>query len=63
MRKSRKALTAAVFAFAAALGAVMLDGNLTVAEAIAAAGTGLVTGAGTWRVPPGPEYAPPRHRA
>ena len=51
MRVIRKALVAGGFAVAAALGAAMLDGDLTLAEAIVSAGMGLVAGAATWRVP------------
>lgn len=47
----RKAVLAAGFAAAAALGGAMLDGDLTAAEGIVAAGMGLVAGAATWRVP------------
>lgn len=47
----RKAVSAAVFAATAALGGSMLDGNLTGAEAIVAAGMGLVAGAATYRIP------------
>lgn len=46
-----KALTAAAFAGLAALGAAMLDGHLTMAEATVAAGMALASGAGTYRVP------------
>ncbi len=46
-----KALAAAGFAAVGALGATMLDGDLTMAEALFSAGTGLVAGAATWRVP------------
>ena len=60
----RKAIAAAVFAGVGALGAAMLDGDLTRAEAIIATGTALVAGAGTYAVKPGPAYTPPpRHRA
>lgn len=51
MNTIRKALAAAGFAAAAALGAAMLDGNLTVAEGVVSAGMGLVAGAATWRIP------------
>lgn len=47
----RKALGAAGFAAAAALGAAMLDGDLTGAEAIVSAGMGLVAGAAVYRIP------------
>ena len=47
----RKAVTAAVFGGVAALGAAMLDGNLTGPEAIVAAGMALTAGAATWRIP------------
>lgn len=53
MSTIRKAVVAAGFAAAAALGASMLDGDLTGAEAIVSAGMGLVAGAATWRVPNG----------
>lgn len=46
----RKALTAAGFAFAGALGAAMLDGDLTTAEAIVSTGTGLIAGVATYQV-------------
>ncbi len=47
----RKALAAAGFTLAAALGGTMLDGNLTTAEAIASAGMALVAGAAVYRLP------------
>ncbi len=47
----RKAVTAAGFTAAAALGGTMLDGNLTAAEAIASAGMALVAGAAVYRIP------------
>jgi len=47
----RKALVAAAFAAVAALGAAMLDGDLTGAEAIVSAGMGLTAGAATYRIP------------
>jgi len=47
----RKALIGAGFAAAAALGAAMLDGDLTRPEAVVSAGMGLVAGAAVWRVP------------
>ena len=47
----RKALTGAGFAAAAALGAAMLDGDLTAAEACVSAGMGLVAGAAVYRIP------------
>lgn len=47
----RKALLAAGFTAAGALGAAMLDGNLTTGEGIIAAGMGLVAGAAVYRVP------------
>lgn len=47
----RKALVAAGFASAAALGGSMLDGNITSSEGIIAAGMGLLAGAATYRVP------------
>lgn len=68
----RKALTAAGFALVAALGAAMLDGDLTAAEGIASVGFGLAAGAATWRVPndeesslelEAEEGSEPRHRA
>lgn len=49
----RKAILAAGFAATAALGAAMLDGNITGPECIVAGGMGLVAGAATWRVPNG----------
>lgn len=54
MSTIRKALVAAGFAAAAALGAAMLDGDLTAAEGVVSAGMGLVAGAATWRVPNSP---------
>lgn len=48
---ARKAITAALFAGIAALGAAMLDGNLTAAEGVVAGGMALTAGAATWRVP------------
>lgn len=59
MKTARKAIAAAVFAGLGALGATMLDGDLTVAEGIAAAGTALIAGAGTYAVSPGPGYVAP----
>lgn len=50
MSHIRKALTAAGFAAAAALGAAMLDGTLTPPEAIIAAGMGLLSGAATYKI-------------
>lgn len=47
----RKALLAAAFAAVAAVGAAMLDGDLTAAEGIISAGMGLVAGAAVYRVP------------
>ena len=44
----RKALIAAGFGFAGALGTAMLDGNLTASEAIAALGIGIGAGAATY---------------
>lgn len=57
MSTIRKALVAAAFAATAALGAAMLDGNLTAPECIVSAGMGLVAGAATWRVPNAPGRA------
>lgn len=34
-----------------ALGTAMLDGNLTVPEAVAAVGAGIIAGVGTWWLP------------
>ena len=51
MTTIRKALTAAGFAAAAALGAAMLDGDLTGPEAIVSAGMGLIAGAAVYKVP------------
>lgn len=51
LRKIRKAVVASLGAAAAALGAGMLDGNVTSAEAIMATGAGLVFGFATWRIP------------
>ena len=47
----RKALLGAAFGFAGALGTAMLDGALAGTELLTAAGVGLVTGAGVWRIP------------
>lgn len=47
----RKALLGAAFGFAGALGTALLDGALAGTELLAAAGVGLVTGAGVWRIP------------
>lgn len=55
MRTIRKALTAGGFATAAALGAALMDGSLTVPELLVSAGTGLLAGAATWRVPNTPQ--------
>lgn len=60
MKHARKAILATILATAGALGAAMLDGNLTTTETIASIGVGLVTGAGTWRIPNTP---PGTHRA
>lgn len=51
MKYARKAALAAAFAFVAALGSAMLDGDVTGAEAIVATGFGLTAGAATYRVP------------
>lgn len=51
MRHARKAVTAAVVALGAALGAAMLDGDLTGAEAIVSTGMGLLAGAAVYQVP------------
>ena len=51
MKMIRKALIAGGFATASALGAAMLDGNITAAECIVAGGMGLLAGAATYRVP------------
>lgn len=47
----RKALTAAGFGLAGAIGTAMLDGNLTGAELVAAVGIGLGAGVATYAVP------------
>lgn len=47
----RKALTAAGFTFAGTLGGALLDGALAMPEVLVAAGTGLLAGFATWRVP------------
>ena len=47
----RKALMAAGFAGAAALGAAMLDGDLTRPEAVIALGMALTGGVAVWRIP------------
>lgn len=57
LRTVRKAVTAAGFAFAAALGAAMLDGDLTKAEAIVSGGMALLAGGAVYQVrnaPPAP---------
>lgn len=59
MNTARKAIAAAVFAGLGALGVAMLDGDLTVAESVAAGGAALVAGAGTYVVAPGPGYVAP----
>lgn len=46
----RKAVGAAVGAAAAAVGTAMLDGRLTVAEAVVAGGMTLVSFASVWRL-------------
>lgn len=51
IRTIRKALLSAGFAGAAALGAAMLDGNLTGGEAVVAGGMALLAGAAVYRVP------------
>lgn len=51
MRAVRKAIAAAGFAAAAALGTALLDGNVTMPEVLASLGAGLIAGAGTWRIP------------
>lgn len=51
MKEIRKAIIATVGGAAAAIGAAMIDGDLTRAEGIAAVGAGLVLGFATWRVP------------
>lgn len=55
MKHIRKAIMAAGFAAAAALGAAMLDGDVTLAEGIVSGGMGLLAGAATYRVPNVPE--------
>lgn len=47
----RKALTAAGFGLAGALGTAMLDGNLTGGELVVAVGVGLGAGVATYAVP------------
>jgi hypothetical protein len=51
MKYARKAIVAGAFAFVAALGLAMSDGDLTLAEGIASTGAGLVAGAATYSVP------------
>lgn len=51
MKYVRKAVLAAGFASAAALGGAMLDGDLTRPECLIAAGMGLVAGAAVYRIP------------
>lgn len=47
----RKAVVAGAFALVAALGLAMSDGDITLAEAIASTGAGLIAGAATYSVP------------
>lgn len=47
----RKALMAAGFGVAGALGTAMLDGNLTGAEVVVAVGVGLGAGVATYAIP------------
>jgi hypothetical protein len=47
----RKAIAAAGFGLVGALGAAMVDGNLTTAEVVTALGVGLVAGAGVYAIP------------
>lgn len=54
IRTIRKALMAAGFTFAAALGGSMLDGTLTATDALVALGMGLVGGAATYQIPNAP---------
>lgn len=56
----RKAVAAAGFACLAALGGVMLDGNLTVPELVFAGGVGLVAGFGTYAAPANATQRPTR---
>lgn len=56
--KAYKAITALVAAEAAGIGTAMLDGALTVSEAVAATGFALVTAAAVWRVPNPPKVKP-----
>lgn len=58
----RKALCAAGFGLAGALGAAMLDGQLTGAECIVSAGTALLAGVATYKAENGPQ-PPGRHVA
>lgn len=51
MKAIRKAIAAAGFAAAAALGTALLDGDVTTAELLASVGAGLIAGAGTWSIP------------
>ena len=51
MKLIQKAITATAFTFAGVLGGTMLDGNLTGAELVFAAGSALVVGGAVWRVP------------
>lgn len=53
----RKAVTALLVAGLGALGAAMLDGNLTAGETTAAAGVALAAAAGVWAVPNRPAGA------
>ena len=51
MKYVRKALLAAAFAAAAAVGTAMLDGELTQQELMVAGGTGLLAGYATYQLP------------
>lgn len=51
MKQIRKALVGGAAAAAAALGTAMLDGDLTTAEALVSAGTGLIALAAVYTVP------------
>jgi hypothetical protein len=50
MKTIRKALTAGVFAAAAAVGAAMLDGDITTAELVVSGGMGLGALAATYQI-------------
>lgn len=62
MNKIRKALIATAGTFGAALGVALLDGAVDGGELLTTAGTALVVGFATWRVPNSRRSAGRRHR-